>query len=297
MYGYLIAETSSLDEAEKERYQAVYCGLCLDIRDRYGQLARANLAYDMLFLLLLLASLYEPKETTKIARCPVHPAKPKQILRSKLGEYVADITLALAYHKCLDDWNDDKKTSAKVWARAMQKPYEIAASRIPNQCKAIESGLMQISELERMASPDPDAAAALFGTIMAELFCPREDEWSRALRAFGDRLGRFIYLMDALCDMDEDAKKKSYNPLLAANISRESAMKPIMSHIGMATEIFEKLPLEQDLHIMRSVLYSGVWIKYNNLMEKSKKKRQKNQREKIRENQQKKIEGEQRANG
>ena len=32
--------------------------------------------------------------------------------------------------------------------------------------------------------------------------------------------------------------------------------------MGEATTAFEKLPLEQDLHLLRSVVYAGVWQKY-----------------------------------
>ena len=30
-----------------------------------------------------------------------------------------------------------------------------------------------------------------------------------------------------------------------------------------AANTFERLPLEQDLHLLRSVLYEGVWIQFN----------------------------------
>ena len=33
--------------------------------------------------------------------------------------------------------------------------------------------------------------------------------------------------------------------------------------LGDCTAVFEQLPLEQDLHLMRNILYTGVWQKYN----------------------------------
>ena len=33
--------------------------------------------------------------------------------------------------------------------------------------------------------------------------------------------------------------------------------------LGDRTAVFEQLPLEQDLHLMRNILYTGVWQKYN----------------------------------
>ncbi len=272
MFGYLVANSNALDEAESERYHAAYCGLCRTLADRHGQRARMGLTYDMVFLVLLMGSLYEPEETSSSTRCAIHPLKLHPTLTTDVDEYAADITVALSYHKALDDWNDERSKRARTWAAAIRGAYRRAETSIPVQCMSIENGLSELGSMEAASKPDPDGAAAVFGSIMADIFAPRDDEWSRALRAFGDRLGRFIYLMDALCDMEEDARKGTYNPLLAAGISRSEAMEPITAHIGGATEIFEKLPLERDLHLMRSVLYSGVWHKYNLLIEREKRR-------------------------
>ena len=63
MFGFVVADAGALSEKEKERYRAVYCGLCLALRDRYGQLSRACLTYDLTFFVLLCNSLHEPVET------------------------------------------------------------------------------------------------------------------------------------------------------------------------------------------------------------------------------------------
>lgn len=54
-----------------------------------------------------------------------------------------------------------------------------------------------------------------------EIFCWREDEWQEELRTLGFYMGKFIYIMDAYEDYDEDRRKKEYNPLVYA--MRESA--------------------------------------------------------------------------
>jgi hypothetical protein len=54
----------------------------------------------------------------------------------------------------------------------------------------------------------------------------------------------------------------------------------LFSIIGEATAAFEKLPLEQDLHLMRSVLYSGVWQKLSaQQLEKEKKQAKRQQKQ------------------
>ena len=90
-----------------------------------------------------------------------------------------------------------------------------------------------------------------------------QDPWSETLRSMGRHLGRFVYLMDAACDLEHDQKHGSYNPLSTLDVvpaDLEAALSVIM---GEATAAFEKLPLEQDLHLLRNVLYGGVWQKYN----------------------------------
>ena len=76
MFGFVAADAGALSEEEKERYRAVYCGLCLALRDRYGQLSRACLTYDLTFLVLLCDSLHEPVETQGASHCVMHPAFP-----------------------------------------------------------------------------------------------------------------------------------------------------------------------------------------------------------------------------
>ena len=42
--------------------------------------------------------------------------------------------------------------------------------------------------------------------------------------------------------------------------------------LGEASEAFEALPLLQDIGLLRNILYSGVWIKFNQGMQKERKK-------------------------
>ena len=75
MFGYVVANLDRLTPAQKERYRAVYCGLCRALRDRYGQSCRLTLSYDMAFLVLLLSSLDRTElAEEKAFRCPLHPA-------------------------------------------------------------------------------------------------------------------------------------------------------------------------------------------------------------------------------
>ena len=57
MFGYVTANFKELTKEQKQRYNAIYCGICRRIRMQSGNSARIGLSYDMAFLGLLLMSL------------------------------------------------------------------------------------------------------------------------------------------------------------------------------------------------------------------------------------------------
>lgn len=265
MYGYILANKSALTPEQLERYRGCYCGLCRALKERYGLSGRLTLNFDMTFLIILLSSMYEPKEFSGSEKCLVHPLKKQSWWRSIFTEYAADMNIALAYHKCLDDWSDDKSLLGLSEARLLKTGYAEAEKRWPRQCGAIEDCMARLAGIESSGDAGPDDAANCFGVLMGEIFACREDSWAGAFRAFGQALGRFVYMMDACVDLARDKKRGSYNPLIA--MGRENLTEPekksmLNMLIGECAQEFEKLPLLQDVDIMRNILYSGVWTQY-----------------------------------
>ena len=186
--------------------------------------------------------------------------------------YSADMNGILAYYNCLDDWQDDKKLSAKLMARTYEKSLADIEERYPRQAAAIRECLETLSRLEKENCRNPDEPAGVFGRLMAEVLTYREDLWAPSLRKMGDALGRFIYLMDAVVDYDRDKRKGKYNPFLAMGGPKDPARweEYLVLTMGSATTEFEKLPLVQDKALLDNILYSGVWVTYRE-REKGKK--------------------------
>lgn len=263
MFGFVAASLPTLSEEEKQRYRTVYCGLCRSLKDRYGQVSRATLNFDLTFYILLSDSLQEPEEVEETGRCFMHPVKQTHSARSFFSDYAADLTVALAYHKCLDDWEDDRKARAKAAERLLTGAYKKAQARISDQCLTVEHAMETIRSIEHDPDASPDAAARSFGAMLGSLFGYHQGIWTGQMETFGDQLGRFIYMMDAAVDYDDDKKTGNYNPFVRNQTSPEDMRTLLSVLIGRAADTFERLPLEQDLHLMRSVLYSGVWQQFN----------------------------------
>lgn len=264
MFGYVSANWKELNEDQKNRYQAAYCGVCRRIREQSGNVSRLGLSYDMAFLSLLLSSLYEPEETAGKQPCLMHPFRRRLWFDNPFVRYAADMNIALAYYNCLDDWQDDGKYTAKLMADAFGRHYPAIEERYPRQCGAIRDCIAALSELEKANCDNPDQAANCFGALMGSLLVYEEDLWADDLRQMGMALGRFIYLLDAAVDYRKDKKQGKYNPYIAMGSGEDWKRWEEYLVLAMAkcTEAYERLPLVQDKALLDNILYSGVWVGY-----------------------------------
>lgn len=270
MFGYVTVNGDLLEKAEKDRYQAAYCGLCRQLGEAYGGPGRATLTYDMTFLSMLLGSLYALPETQDTMRCPVNPLRQCAYFTTEATAYAADMNVLLAYHKSRDDWKDDRSLSALGKVKLLGERAKKAEINWPMQRAAVTNGLADMADMERRNELNPDLPTNCFGHLLGALSAWRNDDWSEPLYRLGAALGRFIYLMDACLDLPSDIRHERYNPLIAQSSEDFTPMLTLL--IGECTRELEALPLERDVRILRNILYSGVWVQYQSKKEGQEKR-------------------------
>jgi len=278
MFGYVLINKPELKIKEFDIYKSYYCGLCHTLGERHGLKGRVTLTYDMTFLLMLLSDLYDAKETIKESRCFVHPVAKHRARQSSVTDYCADMEVLLAYHKCIDDWKDDKKLSKKAIAASLSGARKRIEAEYPMKAKFIEDKLKELSDLEAAEEVSIDRTAKIFGEIMASIFVYKEDEWKEDLYRVGFYLGKYIYLLDAYEDIEDDIKSGSYNPFKVIYNNEDfenQVLNLLLMMIGECTDAFERLPLVENVEIMRNILYSGVWVKFGQTKAKNHGKEQK----------------------
>jgi len=228
----------------------------------------------MTFLFVLLSSLYEPEENEREKRCVFHPLHPRPYLNNEYAAYCADMNIALAYHKGLDDWHDDRNPTGRMRAKMLKNAYQRVVALYPETCEGIQACLRTIGGLEKSGAEAPDAPVNLTARMLGLIFCYREDNWSDTMREMGEALGRFIYFMDAYDDLAVDIRRKRYNPL-REHVGQEDyeafCMDSLMLLIAEAANAFETLPLIRDVDLLRNILYAGVWSRYEQRHKKSSK--------------------------
>ena len=266
MFGYVITNAESLPKDRQERFRRFYCGLCRKLRLKYGLLGTATLSYDMTFLAALLNALYEPGEVEREERCLPHPVKSHGYVDTPALDYAADMNVALAYHKCLDNWLDDKNVISAAEAKLLKAAYRQVEARYPQHCADIVDWLDAIHAMEAQNLDQIDPPVNVTGAMLGKLFIWQEgDIWAEQLYAIGDGLGRFIYFMDAYDDLPEDTRRKRYNPLKGYRQRPDYeafCQSALMLAIADATRAFEELPIVLDADILRNILYSGIWSEY-----------------------------------
>lgn len=277
MFGYITVNQDELKIKDYKLYRSFYCGLCKELKKTYGWTGQISLSYDMTFLIILLTALYEEDVQTDFCKCIAHPLEKHPVSTSLFTSYAADMNLILTYYKCLDDWADEKKGSSRLYSLALEGKIKKLQKKYPEKIRVIADNLKAIREYEKSGAADLDTVSGYFGTIMAAVFSCKKDEWADTLHEMGFFFGKFIYLMDAYDDLAQDRKKGTYNPFLpiaGGSGFEEKAGRILTMMMADCCRAFERLPILTYTDILRNILYSGVWIRYN--LAKQKKEEQKN---------------------
>ncbi len=265
MFGYVTIDKPELKIREFDEYRSFYCGLCRELRERYGIPGQISLSYDMTFVILLLSGLYETPTRRGTTRCVVHPVFRQPVRKNSATEYGADMNVLLMYYKCMDDWKDEHKLARRGYAGLLSAGMRKVKEQYPEKAEKICLLLEELSGIEKSGSTDPDLASGCFGRILAEIFAWRQDEWESSLRRMGFFLGKYIYLLDAFEDVDKDLKTGNYNVLSAkaGDSGFEKEAEGLLTlMLSEACREFERLPVIRYADILRNILYSGVWSRY-----------------------------------
>ena len=278
MFGYIVMNKPEIKFKDFDLYRSFYCGLCRELRERYGVTGQISLTYDMTFVILLLSGLYEPPTRKGTTRCVIHPVQKQPVRKNAVTEYAADMNVFLAYYKCEDDWKDEKKLLSFLYGKLLREKEKKAEERWYRKVDRIVSLLHELSEMEKSEEQDVDRVSGCFGKIMEEIFAYREDMWEPVLRRMGFFLGKFIYLMDAYDDVEDDVKKGNYNPFSTRYIMEgfdEEVRQMLIMMMAEVCREFEKLPIIKYTDILRNILYSGVWCRFEEVSGKRKKEQEK----------------------
>jgi len=283
MFGYITPDKPELKIKEFEIFRGYYCGVCRAIAKRAGHRGRFILSYDSAFLALLLDSLNSSPVSGKPGRCPIHPLNKRFIVNyGSVLEFSSDINILLAYYNLKDKWQDEKKLYSPVGMLALRRGYKRIKKKYPDLVRDIEKDLSTLNELEHSRCGHMDEASEPFAGIMQKVFeysagC---DSVKKALGWIGYNLGKWIYLLDAYDDIEDNIKSGAYNPLViqfqyGENENVESFRQRIKKEVEFILvyclsemeKAFSLLDVKKNDGILENIIYRGLLVKTRQILE------------------------------
>ena len=272
MFGYVKVNKMDLTYREYEHYRGYYCGLCKCLKDNHGEISRLSLNYDITFLVLVLTSVYKPKSKVIEEGCITNPFKKKKKIINEITEYAASMNVLLAYYKLEDNLKDDKGLKDIISYNLYKNKLKRAYEKYPKKAEIIKEQLDILYNLEMQKNTNIDLVSNTFGNLMSEIFAYKQDEYESELRRIGFNIGKYIYLLDAYEDLDKDYKKRRYNPFIEYIDKKEELKqrvdKLISLCLGMLSNSIDRLNLKMNTGIIENIVYSGVYLRYQNILNK-----------------------------
>ena len=181
------------------------------------------------------------------------------------------MNIILTYFKLEDDVLDENSLKSKSFKQLLKKDFQRVKEKYPKKVDTIKYHLDQIHVLEQKNCLDLDEVSGHFGHIMASICVYQDDIFKEDLYQMGFYLGKFIYLIDAFEDVEEDIKKQTYNPFkekFKDEHFQEDCFHLLEMMISNSSFYFEKLPLIENVELLRNIIYSGIWTKFELIKKK-----------------------------
>ena len=272
MFGYVRINKMDLTFREYENYKGYYCGLCRYLKKNHGEISRLGLNYDITFLIILLTSLYKPNTKIIEETCIVSPFKKKKKIINEITEYAASMNIILCHHKLEDNLLDDKGIKDIFAYNLYKNKLNLAHNKYPQKSKIIKEQMNLLNKLEQEKEYNIDKVSNTFGEIMGEIFAYKTDKYEEDLRKIGFNIGKYIYILDAYEDLEEDYKKGRYNPFIEYINNKEELKQRVdrlvSMSLGLLSSSINNLNIQVNRGIIENIVYSGVYLRYKNILNK-----------------------------
>lgn len=277
MFGYIRPCIGQLRVFEYETYRAVYCSICHTLKEKFGALSTLSLNYDFTFAALLGLALQEDFPGYEPFTCIAHPFHKRQRLKDEQNTlpYVGSCVVSMVHAKVADNIADSGGLKSALYRLTL--PFTAHAGKragqlfpaLPALCSTMGT---EQAAVEKLSDASIDAAAQPSAKALSEMMqaLSQDPLEQRVLSRFGYLLGRWIYLIDALDDLEDDLKENGFNPFLqrfsvTAPLSEEKRLeiqqygREMLNITGAEmAAAYELLELKRFKNILDNIIYLGL---------------------------------------
>ncbi len=283
MFGYVRVNKPEMKVKEYEVYRGIYCSLCKSMRKNFGVLSSLTLSYDLTFFALARLSFGGKIPSFKGGRCPYNPTKICNYCQNGEEElrYAAAVSMMMFYFKVKDNIADGsvlrRLLMYLILPYALIK-YKKAKKLYKEAALIIEKAMEEQSVTEKSGTDSPDRAAHCSADALGKLL--DYGFGNEKIYRFGYGTGKFVYLCDALDDIEKDITKKNYNVFVkkykldskpSEEIKEEIKMSLNMC-LAMVGEAYEKTENKSLSPVMENIIYEGTENTMNDILKGKVKK-------------------------
>lgn len=289
LLGYVRAYKPDMKMRDYELYRGIYCSLCRALGRNYSPLAQLFLSYDFALACVIRLARAESGCSFSAKRCPYNPVKKCMICGNRdIFDFCSHAVIITVYYKILDNLHDKgffSKLVAALIYPAVALMHRKAKRLAPEAEKAVADAMKLQAETEAKPSPSIDEAAHPSADALGKIFAIGAPESKKeALRTIGYLTGRFVYILDAADDLEDDLKKGAFNPFSACDISTAEKRKEFADRIrgmlnltqGGILEALDSLETERFFDISENILLDGITACAEKVLEKYGDKTEKN---------------------
>ncbi len=281
MFGYVNIDRQSLSDGERGLYQTFMCGLCISTKKYFRDSARLTVNYDINFYNVLFHSICNIDVTILQERCIAHPLTKRTILQQNdITDRLAIANLMLSYLNVYDDVVDGGSWKKRIVMSILKKDYNKAAKLMPELHQKLQSNYAKLRQLEKVNCDNLDEVCHPFATMARDVAqAVLQDKYNNTIGDLCYNTGKWIYLADALDDLNKDEKRNNYNAFRAYyKTSADSLVKEhidelnfvFFSVLNRLAQCYNDLNLTKYNCILNNIIYKSVRNKTKQLLNKYK---------------------------
>ena len=267
MFGYIVPDKANLYIKDFQVYNAFYCSLCKALSREGNQLTRLSANYDATFFDIFIHAILRKEVAIKSETCMIAMKKKNVVKIDDLTIRVADVAVLLLYYSLTDDILDGKK-SRRIIRTSFVLRTRKAKKREPIINTIIEESYKKLRELEKEQCTNIDKVTDTSAKMLQDITCQFKT-LSYEESNFIYNIGKLIYLFDAVDDVEEDTKNKTYNPVILSygscvdkkeylNEHKDEVSFLLNSAYSRIVECYDKMEVIEFEGILSNIIYLGI---------------------------------------
>lgn len=276
---------------EFDTFKAIYCGLCKQLSHAFGPFSSLTLSYDFTFIATVSLGLSDECKGFKKCSCVANPLKKKAChIKCEELNFCAGCAMLMIYYKLVDNLHDSgffgkiKTLCALPFAAYARKN---AKKLYPKIDMIIKEAMQKQSQVEKEPISSIDKTAHPTANALSKIceYLSDDEKQKVILAKFGYMIGRYVYLSDALDDLERDIKKNEFNPFKKKFENENKSIEEIKKYaielinitIAETAPAYELLNLKRYKPILDNIVYLGF---HNTLKEISRSQEEKDKEKK-----------------